>query len=139
NSMGYFAPEERYAVDDPVREFKQMVKTLHAADFEVVLDVVYNHTGEGNERGPTLCFRGIDNHSYYRLGEDKRYCADFTGCGNSLDLRNPRVLQMVVDSLRYWVTEMHVDGFRFDLASTLARNSPHFDAFASFLAVLLQD
>ncbi len=140
NSIGYFAPDARFGVHDPVREFKQMVKTLHAHNLEVVLDVVYNHTAEGSERGPTLAFRGIDNHSYYRLGEaDKRFCADFTGCGNTLDLRNPRVLQLVVDSLRYWVTEMHVDGFRFDLASSLARNSPHFDRMSNLFAVLRQD
>jgi isoamylase len=139
NTIGYFAPEPRFAVSDPVREFKTLVKTLHAADIEVVLDVVYNHTAEGNERGPTLSFRGIDNLSYYRLGEDRRHTADFTGCGNSLDLRNPRVLQMVVDSLRYWVTEMHVDGFRFDLASTLARESNAFDAMSPFFHVLRQD
>ena len=139
NTIGFFAPDARYAVSDPVKEFKTMVRTLHGAGIEVILDVVYNHTGEGNERGPTLAFRGIDNHTYYRLGEDPRFCADFTGCGNSLDLRNPRVVQMVVDSLRYWVTEMHVDGFRFDLATTLARGSPNYDAFAPFLAVLRQD
>ncbi|MEO7741542.1 MAG: glycogen debranching protein GlgX, partial [Usitatibacter sp.] len=139
NTIGFFAPDERFGGKDPVREFKTMVKTLHAADLEVILDVVYNHTAEGNEKGPTLSFRGIDNLGYYRLGEDKRFCADFTGCGNSLDLRNPRVLQLVVDSLRYWVTEMHVDGFRFDLASTLARNSHTFDAFSPFFAVLRQD
>jgi isoamylase len=139
NTLGYFAPDARFGGQDPVRDFKQMVKTLHENDLEVVLDVVYNHTGEGNEKGPTLCFRGIDNHTYYRLGEDKRYTADFTGCGNSLDLRHPRVLQLVVDSLRYWVTEMHVDGFRFDLATTLGRDSPGFDVFAPFLAVLRQD
>jgi isoamylase len=139
NTIGFFAPEARYAVADPVTEFKTMVRTLHSAGLEVILDVVYNHTGEGNEKGPTLAFRGIDNHSYYRLGEDKRFCADFTGCGNSLDLRNPRVLQLVVDSLRYWVQEMHVDGFRFDLASTLARDSPHFDILSPFFAVLRQD
>ncbi len=139
NSLGYFAPEERYGNTDPVREFKTMVKALHAADFEVVLDVVYNHTGEGNEKGPTLCFRGIDNLSYYRLADDKRFCADFTGCGNSLDLRQPRVLQLVVDSLRYWVTEMHVDGFRFDLSTTLARDNPDFDLLSPFFAVLRQD
>jgi glycogen operon protein len=139
NSIGYFAPDPRYGVANPVNEFKTMVKTLHSAGLEVVLDVVYNHTGEGNEHGPTLCFRGIDNHSYYRLAEDKRYCADFTGCGNTLDLRNPRVLQLVVDSLRYWVTEMHVDGFRFDLATALARARPQFDPFANFFAVLRQD
>ncbi|MEP7068393.1 MAG: glycogen debranching protein GlgX [Usitatibacter sp.] len=139
NTIGFFAPDARYGVADPVREFKTMVKTLHAAGLEVIMDVVYNHTGEGNEKGPTLSFRGIDNHAYYRLSDDRRFNADFTGCGNSLDLRNPRVLQMVVDSLRYWVTEMHVDGFRFDLASTLARDSPHFDAFGNFFAVLRQD
>jgi glycogen operon protein len=139
NTIGYFAPEPRYGVGNPVKEFKTMVRTLHAAGIEVILDVVYNHTGEGNEKGPTLAFRGVDNHTYYRLGEDPRFCADFTGCGNSLDMRNPRVVQMVVDSLRYWVTEMHVDGFRFDLATTLARDNPHYDPFAPFLAVLRQD
>jgi len=139
NTLAYFAPDPRFGGEDPVREFKQMVKTLHENDLEVILDVVYNHTGEGNEKGPTLSFRGIDNHTYYRLGEDKRFTADFTGCGNSLDLRHPRVLQLVVDSLRYWVTEMHVDGFRFDLASTLGRDSPGFDVFAPFFAVLRQD
>ena len=139
NSIGYFAPDPRYGVVNPVNEFKTMVKTLHSAGIEVILDVVYNHTGEGNEHGPTLSLRGIDNHSYYRLAQDKRYCADFTGCGNTLDLRNPRVLQLVVDSLRYWVTEMHVDGFRFDLATSLARASPHFDPLANFFAVLRQD
>jgi glycogen operon protein len=120
NTIGFFAPEPRYGVNDPVNEF-------------------YNHTGEGNEHGPTLSLRGIDNHAYYRLAEDKRYCADFTGCGNTLDLRNPRVLQLVVDSLRYWVTEMHVDGFRFDLATALARASPAFDPYSNFFAVLRQD
>jgi glycogen operon protein len=139
NTIGFFAPEPRYGVNDPVNEFKAMVKTLHSAGFEVILDVVYNHTGEGNEHGPTLSLRGIDNHAYYRLAEDKRYCADFTGCGNTLDLRNPRVLQLVVDSLRYWVTEMHVDGFRFDLATALARASPAFDPYSNFFAVLRQD
>ncbi len=139
NTIGFFAPEARYGVADPVREFKTMVKTLHAAGLEVVLDVVYNHTAEGNERGPTLSLRGIDNFSYYRLGEDRRACHDFTGCGNTLDLRDPRVLQLVLDSLRYWATEMHVDGFRFDLASALARESPQFDAYGRFFAVLRQD
>ncbi len=139
NPIGFFAPDPRYGVANPVNEFKTMVKTLHSAGLEVILDVVYNHTGEGNEHGPTLALRGIDNHSYYRLGEDPRYCADFTGCGNTLDLRNPRVLQLVVDSLRYWVTEMHVDGFRFDLATSLASASPGFDPLANFFAVLRQD
>jgi glycogen operon protein len=139
NTVGFFAPDARYGVAHPVNEFKGMVKALHAAGLEVVLDVVYNHTGEGNEKGPTLSFRGIDNLSYYRLGEDRRFCSDFTGCGNTLDLRNPRVLQLVVDSLRYWATEMHVDGFRFDLASALARENPQFDASGRFFAVLRQD
>jgi len=136
NTIGFFAPDGRYGT---VNDFKTMVKTLHAAGIEVILDVVYNHTAEGNEKGPTLSFRGIDNHSYYRLGDDKRFTADFTGCGNSLDLRNPRVLQLVVDSLRYWVSEMRVDGFRFDLASTLARDSADFDPYSPFFAVLRQD
>jgi glycogen operon protein len=139
NTLGFFAPEPRYGAGNPVNEFKTMVKTLHSAGLEVILDVVYNHTGEGNERGPTLAFRGLDNQTYYRLGQDARHNADFTGCGNSLDLRNPRVLQMVVDSLRYWVQEMHVDGFRFDLASTLARGSPDFNRASNFFAVLQQD
>jgi isoamylase len=139
NSLGFFAPEPRYGVGNEVNEFKTMVKTLHSAGLEVVLDVVYNHTGEGNHLGPTLAFRGLDNATYYRLGEDKRYCADFTGCGNTLDLRNARVLQMVVDSLRYWATEMHVDGFRFDLASALARGNPDFNPMSNFFAVLRQD
>ncbi len=139
NTIGFFAPEPRYGAGDPVREFKSMVRTLHSAGIEVILDVVYNHTGEGNQMGPTLCLRGIDNAAYYRLGDDPRYCADFTGCGNTLDLRNPRVLQLVADSLRYWATEMHVDGFRFDLATALARTSPQYDPVSSFLAVLRQD
>src|SRR5205823_6833071 len=104
-----------------MREFKAMVKALHAAGIEVILDVVYNHTAEGNQLGPTLSWRGIDNASYYRLAEDRRYYKDFTGCGNTLNMQTPKVLQLIMDSLRYWVTEMHVDGFRFDLASTLAR------------------
>ncbi|HXZ49959.1 MAG TPA: glycogen debranching protein GlgX [Usitatibacter sp.] len=139
NTVGFFAPDTRYGTANAVNDFKTMVKTLHSAGLEVILDVVYNHTGESNERGPTLCLRGIDNCSYYRLAEDKRHCVDFTGCGNTLDLRNPRVLQLVVDSLRYWVSEMHVDGFRFDLAPTLARGSPAFDPLANFFAVLRQD
>jgi isoamylase len=139
NTLGFFAPDPRFAKDNAVNEFKAMVKTLHSAGLEVILDVVYNHTGEGNEHGPTLSFRGVDNHSYYRLSADPRYNADFTGCGNTLDLRNPRVLQLVVDSLRYWVSEMHVDGFRFDLASTLARGSSEYDARSNFFAVLRQD
>ena len=120
NSIGFFAPEPRYLAAHH-DEFKTMVKNLHEAGIEVVLDVVYNHTAEGNQLGPTLSFRGIDNASYYRLAADRRYYDDSTGCGNTLNLRHPRVLQMVTDSLRYWVEEMHVDGFRFDLATSLAR------------------
>ncbi len=117
NSIGYLAPEQRYAAGDPVNEFKQMVKALHAAGIEVILDVVYNHTAEGNHFGPTLSFRGIDNAAYYRLVEgNRRYYMDYTGCGNTLNMTHPRVLQLIMDSLRYWIIEMHVDGFRFDLA-----------------------
>src|SRR5678816_2960789 len=126
NTMGYFAPHAAYSSNgDPggqVAEFKEMVKALHAAGLEVILDVVYNHTAEGNHLGPTLSFKGIDNAAYYRLvAEDRRYYMDYTGTGNTLNVPNPRVLQLIMDSLRYWVTEMHVDGFRFDLAATLAR------------------
>ena len=116
-----------------------MVKSLHEAGLEVVLDVVYNHTSEGNQLGPTLSFRGIDNASYYRLAEDKRYYDDSTGCGNTLDLRHPRVLQMVMDSLRYWVGEMHVDGFRFDLATSLARENNGYEYHAAFFKAIRQD
>ena len=123
NTLGFFAPDPRYAsTGDAVTEFKTMVKALHAAGIEVLLDVVYNHTAEGNHLGPTLSFRGIDNAAYYRLMSDNpRYYRDYTGCGNTLDTTHPRVLQLIADSLRYWVQEMHVDGFRFDLAVTLAR------------------
>ena len=116
-----------------------MVKSLHDAGLEVVLDVVYNHTAEGNQLGPTLSFRGIDNASYYRLAADQRYYEDITGCGNTLDLRHPRVLQMVIDSLRYWVEEMHVDGFRFDLATALAREDDGYERDAAFLKAIAQD
>src|SRR6185436_11766543 len=124
NTLGYFAPHVAYASKasprKSVTEFKTMVRSLHAAGMEVILDVVYNHTAEGNERGPTLSFRGIDNVSYYRLAEDKpRQYINDTGTGNTVDLSHPRVLQMVTDSLRYWVTEIHIDGFRFDLATIL--------------------
>jgi isoamylase len=140
NTLGFFAPHARYLEADEVDEFRTMVRTLHAAGLEVVLDVVYNHTAETNELGPTLAFRGIDNASYYRLlPDDRRRCQDFTGCGNTLDTRHPRVLQMVMDSLRYWVTEMHVDGFRFDLASVLARESDAVDSAGGFFDVLRQD
>ncbi|WP_038016468.1 glycogen-debranching protein, partial [Synechococcus sp. PCC 7335] len=124
DSLGYFAPHAGYSAKpgQQVREFKAMVKALHEANIEVILDVVYNHTGEGNHLGPTFSLRGIDNAAYYRLVETApRYYMDFTGCGNSLNVRHPQVLKLIMDSLRYWVQEMHVDGFRFDLASALAR------------------
>ncbi len=139
NSIGFFAPEPRYLGETGISEFKTMVKLLHEAGIEVVLDVVYNHTAEGNHLGPTLSFRGIDNASYYRLASDRRYYDDSTGCGNTLDLRHPRVLQLVTDSLRYWVDEMHVDGFRFDLASSLAREDDGYDRRSAFLKTLAQD
>ena len=144
NSLGFFAPEPRYcAATDPegrLQEFKSMVRTLHSAGIEVILDVVYNHSAEGSELGPTLSWRGIDNTSYYFLNDDnRRYYTDFTGCGNSFYLRHPRVLQMVMDSLRYWVTEMHIDGFRFDLASTLARQAHNVDRMSGFFNVIHQD
>ncbi|HSE05564.1 MAG TPA: alpha-amylase family glycosyl hydrolase, partial [Methylomirabilota bacterium] len=128
NTIGFFAPEPRYFATGDVAEFKQMVAHLHDAGLEVILDVVYNHTAEGNERGPTLSFKGIDNASYYRLLPDKpRHYINDTGTGNTVNLSHPRVLQMVTDSLRYWVTEMHVDGFRFDLATILGREPYGFD------------
>jgi isoamylase len=144
SSIGFFAPDLRYAAEKTpgtqVVEFKRMVQSLHAAGIEVILDVVYNHTGEGNHLGPTLCYRGIDNVSYYRLNHDnQRYYVDFTGCGNTLNTRHPRVLQLIMDSLRYWVREMHVDGFRFDLAVTLARDFQDFDRFAGLLSAISQD
>ena len=144
NTIGFFAPEARYAsstdVGGQVREFKEMVKALHAAGIEVILDVVYNHTAEGNHLGPTLSFRGIDNASYYRLvEEDPRFYMDYTGTGNTLNAMHPQVLQLIMDSLRYWVTEMHVDGFRFDLASALARELHDVDRLGSFFDVIHQD
>ena len=143
NTIGFFAPDPRYAsgaLGEQVNEFKTMVKALHREGFEVLLDVVYNHSGEGNHLGPTLCFRGVDNTAYYRLVPgDARYYLDFTGCGNSLNVRHPRALQLMLDSLRYWVAEMHVDGFRFDLAATLGRNPVEFDPFARFFATVQQD
>jgi isoamylase len=140
NTFGFFAPDPRYLAGDSLTEFKTLVQHLHDAGIEVILDVVYNHTAEGNELGPTLCFRGIDNASYYRLVPgDERHYVDFTGCGNALDLHHPRVLQLVMDSLRYWVEEMHVDGFRFDLASTLARETQDFDGHSGFLDAVGQD
>jgi glycogen operon protein len=144
NTIGFFAPDSRYASEgvrgEQVREFKQMVKALHQAGIEVILDVVYNHTAEGNQLGPTLCFRGIDNAAYYRLvAEDRRYYMDYTGCGNTLDMTHPRCVQLLMDSLRYWVSEMHVDGFRFDLASALARELHEVDRLSSFFDVIHQD
>jgi glycogen operon protein len=140
NSIGFFAPDARYAAGEPVSEFKTMVKTLHSNGIEVILDVVYNHTAEGSHLGPTLCFRGIDNESYYRLNADEpRYYMDYTGCGNTLNMRHPRVLQLIMDSLRYWVLEMHVDGFRFDLASALARELHEVDRLSSFFDIIHQD
>ena len=140
NTIGFFAPHQRYLATGDVNEFKTMVRTLHAAGLEVVLDVVYNHTAEGSELGPTLCFRGIDNASYYRLapGEPRRY-QDYTGCGNTLNMQHPRVLQLLMDSLRYWITDMHVDGFRFDLASALARDAHVVDYYSGFFDLLRQD
>ncbi|HTW39159.1 MAG TPA: glycogen debranching protein GlgX [Steroidobacteraceae bacterium] len=140
NTIGFFAPERRYSASGRVDEFKTMVKTLHSAGIEVILDVVYNHTAEGNQLGPTLAFRGLDNTSYYRLSpEDPRYYMDFTGTGNTLNLQHPRVLQLIMDSLRYWASEMHVDGFRFDLASTLARELFDVDRLGSFFDTISQD
>jgi isoamylase len=141
NSIGYFAPHQGYAASPhSEREFKTMVKTLHSAGIEVILDVVYNHTAEGNHFGPTLCFRGIDNASYYRLvHDDPRYYMDYTGCGNTLNMRHPRVLQMIMDSLRYWIEEMHVDGFRFDLAAALARELHEVDRLGAFFDIIHQD
>jgi glycogen operon protein len=143
NSIGYFAPHNEYAADNRpggvVAEFKQMVKTLHQAGLELILDVVYNHTAEGNHLGPMLSFKGIDNTYYYRLTEDPQYYMDYTGTGNTLNMRNPHVLQLVMDSLRYWVLEMHVDGFRFDLASTLARELHDVDRLSAFFDIIQQD
>ncbi|MET0887276.1 MAG: glycogen debranching protein GlgX [Mycetocola sp.] len=144
NSIGFFAPHSAYSStgDDgqQVQEFKGMVRSLHAAGIEVILDVVYNHTAEGNHLGPTLSFRGLDNEAYYRLEEnDKRYYTDYTGTGNTLNVRHPHSLQLIMDSLRYWVTEMHVDGFRFDLASALARDLYAVDRLSTFFELVQQD
>jgi isoamylase len=143
NSIGFFAPDARYASSgvqgEQVTEFKNMVKQLHKAGIEVILDVVYNHTAEGNHLGPTLSFKGIDNISYYRLMEDKRYYNDYTGTGNTLRTNIPSVLRLMMDSLRYWIQEMHVDGFRFDLASALARELHEVNKLSSFFDVIHQD
>ena len=132
NTIGFFAPDPRFLPAGSVAEFKTAVKRLHEAGIEVILDVVYNHTGEGNHLGPTLSFRGIDNLSYYRLESDRRHYLDVTGCGNTLNTDHPRVLQLVMDSLRYWALEMHVDGFRFDLAPALARENGDYTQGARF-------
>jgi glycogen operon protein len=140
NTLGFFAPEPRYAASGSSKEFKTLVKRLHSAGLEVIIDVVYNHSCEGNHLGPTLAFRGVDNASYYRLAEnERRHYLDFTGCGNTLNLEHPRVLQLGMDSLRYWVEEMHVDGFRFDLAPALAREGRGVEPLGSFFAVVRQD
>ncbi len=142
NTIGFFAPHDGYSALplNQVQEFKGMVRALHQAGIEVILDVVYNHTAEGNHLGPTLSMRGIDNESYYRLVEDDpKFYMDYTGTGNSLNVRSPHTLQLIMDSLRYWVTEMHVDGFRFDLAATLAREFYDVDRLATFFEVVQQD
>ncbi|MEO9322064.1 glycogen debranching protein GlgX [Nocardioides sp. C4-1] len=150
NTLGFFAPHHEYAsagrlggpgpLGQQVQEFKAMVKAMHAAGIEVILDVVYNHTAEGNHMGPMLSMRGIDNQAYYRLvDDDKKFYMDYTGTGNSLNVGNPHALQLIMDSLRYWVTEMHVDGFRFDLASTLAREFYEVDRLAAFFELVQQD
>jgi isoamylase len=143
NSIGFFAPDVRYAtrgLGNQVYEFKSMVKTLHSAGIEVILDVVYNHTGEGNHLGPTLSLRGIDNKAYYRLDpKNLRHYVDFTGCGNSLNMQHPRTIQLITDSLRYWVEEMHVDGFRFDLAPVLARELLEVNKLGTFFDIIQQD
>ncbi len=143
NTLSFFAPFSGYDATSntlsPVHEFKMMVRSLHLAGIEVILDVVYNHTAEGNQFGPTLSWRGIDNSSYYRVAPEKRYYMDFTGCGNTLNMQHPKVLQLAMDSLRYYVTEMHVDGFRFDLASTLARELYEVNKLGAFFDIIHQD
>ena len=144
NTSAFFAPNSRYASNpwpgSAVREFKTMVRNFHSAGIEVILDVVYNHTAEGNHLGPTLSLRGIDNAAYYRLAADNpRYYVDYTGCGNTLNMRHPRVLQLIMDSLRYWIQDMHVDGFRFDLASALARELHAVDRLGAFFDIIHQD
>src|SRR5688572_6849661 len=144
NTLSFFAPDLRFSASgapaEAVHEFKRMVKALHSAGLEVILDVVYNHTAEGNHLGPTLSLRGVDNATYYRLvPDDRRYYLDFTGCGNTLNMQSPQVLQLIMDSLRYWVLEMHVDGFRFDLASALARELYEVDRLGAFFDIIHQD
>jgi glycogen operon protein len=143
NTYGFFAPDLALsgsrAGGAEIQDFKRMVRAFHAADIEVILDVVYNHTAEGNQLGPTLSLRGIDNAFYYRLAEDPRYYMDYTGCGNALNMRNPAVLRLIMDSLRYWVADMHVDGFRFDLASALARELHEMEKLGAFFDIIHQD
>jgi glycogen operon protein len=146
NTIGYFAPHQGYSAavragqpGGQVAEFRSMVDALHAAGIEVLLDVVFNHSAEGNDTGPTFCFRGLDNPAYYRLAEDRRYYVDTTGCGNSLNVGDPITLQLIMDSLRYWLTEMHVDGFRFDLAPALARQEGEFEKRSAFFDLVSQD
>ncbi len=143
NTIGFFAPALRFYsgqdVGGQVNEFKNMVKKLHKAGIEVILDVVYNHTAEGNQMGPTLAYKGIDNAEYYRLADDKRFYFDYTGTGNTLNARLPNVLMMIMDSLRYWITEMHVDGFRFDLAAALARELQDVNRLSAFFSIIYQD
>jgi isoamylase len=140
DSVGFFAPERRYSSSGMAQEFKEMVRRLHSAGLEVILDVVYNHTGEGNQMGPTLCFRGLDNFNYYRLADnDRRFYMDYTGTGNTLNMTKPMVLKLIMDSLRYWVLEMHIDGFRFDLAAALARELHDVDKLGAFFDIINQD
>jgi glycogen operon protein len=143
NTINFFSPEARYSSagdrGDQVAEFRNMVKMLHRAGIEVILDVVYNHTAEGNQLGPTLSFKGIDNHAYYRLTDDARFYMDYTGTGNTMNVRHPQVLKLIMDSLRYWVLEMHVDGFRFDLAPALARELHEVDRLSAFFDIVNQD
>src|SRR5438270_7525924 len=144
NTIGFFAPHAQYSsggqMGEQVSEFKTMVRSLHAAGIEVILDVVYNHTGEGNHLGPTVCFRGVDNQAFYRLMADSpRFYLDYTGTGNTVDTLHPRTLQLIMDSLRYWVNEMHVDGFRFDLASALGRDGTGVNKFHAFFKAIQQD
>jgi glycogen operon protein len=142
NTLGFFAPDPRYSAsgaEGAMQEFQAMVRRLHSVGIEVILDVVYNHTAEGNHLGPTLSLRGIDNVAYYRLADDRSRYVDFTGCGNSLNVGHPRTLQLIMDSLRFWVLEMHVDGFRFDLASALARDLWEVDRLGAFFDIIHQD
>lgn len=143
NTIGFFAPDARYSSSgvcgEQVTEFKEMIRELHKAGIQVILDVVYNHTAEGNQMGPTLSFKGIDNASYYRLTDDKRYYNDYTGTGNTLNANLPNVLRLMMDSLRYWITDMHVDGFRFDLAATLARELHEVNRLSAFFDIIHQD